>query len=240
MSRIYMGGKSQQIYNWCEEWKKENLDIIEGLNPEKFRQWFIEYCYPLKDYILHLEEMCRKIKNRLKGQRFFDKRELREIISWKLAFDPRLQRKNLDRYDKKETAETIRDKTRVLFDQDISVEEKVHRVAGHGGGRVCSQCRKIKIVSVGVPVASTILRFIEPSEYPIIDQRVMDALHRLGFRGLPERKRWGNQPPQYRLEPSDYACYVELIKEISKKVKLLPSQVDMALWQSEAMCKRVN
>lgn len=222
-----------KVSSWLTE---HNIAVIKGLDYETFHKWFSLYCYCKKDEIPKLEEMCRRIKSRPEKERFFSKKELSEIISWKLAFDPRLQRKSLKRYDTEETDETIQNKTRILFDESTSVEEKVHKIAGHRGGRKCNQCRRTKITSVGVPVASAILRFIDPSKYAIIDQKVMDALHILGFKGIAERKQWGSQRSQYRFEPFDYVCYLELVTEISKRVDMLPCQVDMALWKSQTKC----
>ena len=82
-------------------------------------------------------------------------------------------------FNARETDDSIRNKTKILFDENMNVEEKVHKIAGHGDGRTCNQCDETKITSVGVPVASAILRFIDPLKYAIIDQKAMDGLHRL-------------------------------------------------------------
>jgi hypothetical protein len=47
---------------------------------------------------------------------------------------------------------------------------------------------------VGVPVASVVLHFADPSRYPVYDVRVLAALRRLGVRGASRRRRRAGSP----------------------------------------------
>ena len=200
-----------------------NRARVATLDSGQFQSWLKKYQYELKDEIPQLEAMCRHIQA-------FSHSQLRRIVKWKLFFDKRRLTRALNLFDATEDDSSIRRKTKILFDDELGSEEKVHLIGGHGGGRTCQSCRSTKIASVGIPVASTVLRFIEPSKYGIIDQYAMDALLELGFEGVCTKKQWGGQPPQYRFEPIDYADYNELITCIAEKVCMTPSQVDMALW----------
>ena len=77
-----------------------------------------------------------------------------------------------------------------------------------------------KLVSckgVGYPMASTILKFIRPDKFPIIDARA--------YRVLYGKKIY---PRQYNLEL--YYKYIEVIKKISKEQKIPLNQVDEQLY----------
>jgi hypothetical protein len=72
---------------------------------------------------------------------------------------------------------------------------------------------------VGVPVASVVLHFAEPSRYPVYDVRVLAALRRLGIRrGFPPTA-------------SGWNAYVACLRGLAWRYGVSLRTLDKALWR---------
>jgi len=84
---------------------------------------------------------------------------------------------------------------------------------------------KNKIYGVGFSIASTILHFIYPDDYPIIDVRTIEALQLLGYLDKDTKMT------AIRGTKEGYDSYRSKIFEISKKSKRTLREVDKALFK---------
>jgi hypothetical protein len=75
---------------------------------------------------------------------------------------------------------------------------------------------------VGVPVASTILHFAFPDEYPIMDVRAVTTLTQLGL--------W-TRPVQFSV--ADWQVYTDLMRDHAKRLDVTLRELDKALWKSD-------
>ena len=73
---------------------------------------------------------------------------------------------------------------------------------------------------VGVPVASTILHFAFPDEYPIMDVRAVTTLTQLGL--------W-TRPVQFSV--ADWQVYTDLMRDHAKRLDVTLRELDKALWK---------
>lgn len=74
------------------------------------------------------------------------------------------------------------------------------------------------LYGIGVPVASTILHFIYPSVFPIMDVRVTEALYYSGYLNAKTRT------------PNNYVEYRETVLDIAQESKNTLRDVDKALF----------
>jgi hypothetical protein len=72
---------------------------------------------------------------------------------------------------------------------------------------------------VGVPVASVVLHFADPSRYPVYDVRVLAALRRLGVR-----RRFPATAP-------GWIAYVACLRGLARRHRVSLRTLDKALWR---------
>jgi hypothetical protein len=77
---------------------------------------------------------------------------------------------------------------------------------------------------VGVPVASTILHFAFPDEYPIMDVRAVATLRRFGL--------W-TQPTRSWFDVEDWQVYVRLMRQHATRLDVTLRELDKALWKAD-------
>jgi len=80
--------------------------------------------------------------------------------------------------------------------------------------------KRKKLRGVGVPVASTILHFLHPDEFPIFDVHVRSSLKKAG--------KWERSVG----DASDNAWleYVDIMRDLSRRLGLSLRELDKALW----------
>jgi len=78
-----------------------------------------------------------------------------------------------------------------------------------------------KLYGIGVSIASCILHFIYPDDYPIVDVRTVEALQLLGYIDKDVK----------RDTIKGYHTYRSIIFELSKKVKRNLREIDKALFK---------
>jgi len=81
------------------------------------------------------------------------------------------------------------------------------------------------LFGIGVPIASTILHFIYPDNYPIIDFRTIEALQFLGYINKDIKVS------DIKGTIKGYYSYRSIIMEIAKKVKRTLREIDKALFK---------
>lgn len=75
-----------------------------------------------------------------------------------------------------------------------------------------------ELYGIGVPVASTILHFIYPSIFPIMDVRAAEALYYSGYLNAKSRTQ------------NNYANYRRVITDIAQQNKCSLRELDKALF----------
>ena len=74
----------------------------------------------------------------------------------------------------------------------------------------------LKLRGVGVPIASTLLHFAFPEDYPILDVRALEAL---------------GSPPRSVYPVSLWLSYLEACRELASRHRVSIRTLDKALWQ---------
>jgi len=134
---------------------------------------------------------------------YLNKQEFEKILVWKL----RTQYERQEKYRKQNTDAIIQKITRTAFeiehpDWQYTIELKLNILTALRG--------------VGIPVASAILALCYPEKYAVIDFRTFRQLSGESKRAFSIR---------------DYIEYLMKIRDIAKKYKVTPQQVDQAIWQ---------
>jgi len=160
------------------------------LNKENILEYAVRYDREATSGDTNIET---KLKRLLKEQRFLGRADLIEIGTWK---SPRQKR----RYEANNDA-TVKELTRFSF----SAESEEARVGA-----------LLALNGVSYPVASAILHFAFPEQYPILDFR---AIWSLGWA----------QPSSYNFE--FWKKYYTHIRELSRDMDLPIRAIDKALWQ---------
>jgi hypothetical protein len=78
----------------------------------------------------------------------------------------------------------------------------------------------LALKGVGVPVASTILHFMKPHEFPIFDVRVKSSLKKAG--------KWNKSVDDASSDA--WLDYVDIMRGISKTIEVSLRELDKALW----------
>ena len=82
---------------------------------------------------------------------------------------------------------------------------------------------------VGVPVASTILHFAFPDEYPIMDIRAVTTLTHLGLWTRPGPVQAGFTG----FSVEDWQAYTDLMRDHARRLGVTLRELDKALWKSD-------
>lgn len=207
-----------------ESWLSDyNLRLVKEIKNEGFR---LKLCSENYDY--HPKE-TRKLEKEIPKARkkgFFTKDEVLKVVAWKA---PRqkgnfVRENNADDVEKK-TGEFLSllaraEKQTSKKDFRRLLKEAIHSIAG------CpySWCRHPnKLNAVGIPIASAILRFIDPERYGVIDKNALNSLGK-------KFKFYGTIMPKPQYTPQNYIDYLDFITQFGKEFNLSPVETDIALY----------
>jgi effector-binding domain-containing protein len=183
-------------------------------NHGKIDAEFVEYWQKAYDSKEHDEEkykeLLEKVKKEIKSEGCISKRTFKGIYKWKTARTWYYVKS--DKYNEYE--ECIREA--ISEKEDIMKVKKLRRLPG-----------------VGIPVASTILHFIYPERFPIVDIRTVEALQE--FKKLEK-----NTLNHYRdtfVGYGEFRCVMlKLKRELQKSLR----KIDKALFAYHKICLSKN
>ena len=144
-------------------------------------------------------DIIKLVKNDIETQHTISEFTFDRIINWK---SPR-SKGNIHKQKYEEISKTF---TEILF-----IENKLEKLKG--------------IYGIGISIASCILHFIYPDDYPIVDVRTVEALQLLGYIDKDVKVS------AFRDTIKGYHTYRSKILEISKKVKRKLREIDKALFK---------
>jgi hypothetical protein len=133
-----------------------------------------------------------------KGPRFVDRRHFVDLAVWKTPRPRRYYEQNSSAFVRK-------------------VTEAAFRV---GDGRLRLHTL-MALHGVGVPVASTILHFVFPDRYPIMDVRVVAALRKAELWQRDDARSFTT---------AGWLEYIQLMRGLAKKLAVELRDLDKALW----------
>jgi len=139
------------------------------------------------------------VKNDIETQHTIIESTFERIMNWKSA----RSKGNIRKREYEEYKNT--------FTKILSVENKLEKLDD--------------LFGIGVPIASTILHFIYPDDYPIVDFRTVEALQLLGYIDKDIKMS------DIRDTIEGYYSYRSIIMEIAKKVKRKLREIDKALFK---------
>ena len=171
----------------------------EVLSREFVREWAGRYDTE-SDVKDKEEELKEWLRTRFReGRPYLDKGHFVEIASWKSRRPLRHYKSNDD--------DLVREVTALAF----------------AARRDDLRLKLLTLLKgVGVPVASTILHFAFPDEYPIMDVRGVTTLTQLGL--------W-TRPVQFSV--ADWQVYTDLMRDHAKRLDVTLRELDKALWKSD-------
>ena len=105
---------------------------------------------------------------------------------------------------------------------DDEVRQKVEK-AVHGTKMRSRIGALTSLKGIGVPVASAILTFIDPREFPVIDVRAWDALQEAGY--ISEENELSEDPTV-----DEYLFYIGICRALASEYDVSLRKLDMALW----------
>ena len=176
----------------------------EGLSREWVREWADKYDADYVKKYPEYAEVERRVKACLErrfreGRAYLDKGHSVEIAKWKSQRPLRHYESNDD--------DLVQQVTTLAF----------------AARRDDLRLRILTLLKgVGVPVASTILHFAFPDEYPIMDVRGVTTLTQLGL--------W-TRPVQFSV--ADWQVYTDLMRDHAKRLDVTLRELDKALWKSD-------
>ncbi|TKJ18039.1 MAG: hypothetical protein CEE43_18985 [Promethearchaeota archaeon Loki_b32] len=139
--------------------------------------------------------IIKLVKNDIETENTITKDTFERIINWKSA--------RSKGYTRKREYEEYKN----TFTKILSVENKLEKLEG--------------LYGIGVPIASTILHFIYPDIYPIIDVRTIETLQSLGDIDKDVK----------RDTIKGYYIYRTIILDMSKKTSRTLREIDKALFK---------
>ena len=139
------------------------------------------------------------VKNDIETQHTIIESTFERIMNWKSA----RSKGNIRKREYEEYKNT--------FTKILSVENKLEKLDD--------------LFGIGVPIASTVLHFIYPDDYPIVDFRTVEALQLLGYIDKDIKMS------DIRDTIEGYHTYRSIILDISKKVKRKLREIDKALFK---------
>lgn len=143
--------------------------------------------------------IIKLVKNDIETENTITESTFERIINWKSA--------RSKGYTRKREYEEYKN----TFTEILTTENKLEKLTD--------------LYGIGVSIASTILHFIYPDVYPIIDFRTIEALQLLGHINKDVKMT------DIRDAIKGYDSYRSIILEISKKVKRKLREVDKALFK---------
>ena len=143
--------------------------------------------------------IIKLVKNDIKTQNTITKSTLESILNWKSA----RSKGNIQKREYEEYSST--------FTEILSGENKIEKLND--------------LYGIGISIASTILHFVYPDDYPIVDVRTVEALQLLGYLANDVKMS------TIRDTIEGYYTYRSIILEIFKKVKRKLRKIDKALFK---------
>lgn len=144
-------------------------------------------------------DIINLVKNDIETQKTITKSTLERILNWKSA----RSKGNIQKREYEEYSST--------FTEILSGENKIEKLND--------------LYGIGISIASTILHFIYPNDYPIVDVRTVEALQLLGYVDKAVKVS------AIRDTIKGYRMYRAIIFEISKKTKRSLREIDKALFK---------
>ncbi len=185
---------------------KEDKKIIMRIDKDFIKDWALKYNEIVKDEIKY-QEIKEKVKEELENKKTIEKSTFKDIIFWK---SPRLKGViRLNQYD--------------IYKKAIA---KSHKAVDKEKIKILC-----KLYGVGVPVVSTILHFMYPGEFPIIDFRTVETLFYAGYiqkttisekQYIPFKKailEIRKKTNNYSLRKIDRALFAYHKEELNKNIK---------------------
>ena len=145
------------------------------------------------------DNIIKLVKNDIETENTITESTFERIMNWKSA----RSKGNIYKQKPEEISKTIT--------ESLSVENKLEELK--------------KLYGIGVSIASCILHFIYPDDYPIVDFRTIEALQLLGYIDKDVKML------DIRDTIEGYYSYRSIILEISKKVKRKVREIDKALFK---------
>ena len=139
--------------------------------------------------------IIKLVKNDIETQHTIIESTFERIMNWKSA----RSKGNIRKQKYEEISKT--------FTEILSIENKLEKLKG--------------IYGIGISIASCILHFIYPDDYPIVDVRTVEALQLLGYIDKDVK----------RDTIKGYYIYRTIILDMSKKVKRKLREIDKALFK---------
>lgn len=159
------------------------------------KKWSPQYDEPnIGDDYSEYEDIIKKVSEEFSQTGTLSKEIFKKIYNWKAA--RALHYVDLTKFD--DYAESIRKAIHAPEDHKLSILDDLY--------------------GIGVPVASTILHFIYPSVFPIMDIRVTQALY---YNGYLKAKT---------ITPNNYVNYRKKILDIQQESKCTLREIDTALF----------
>ena len=143
--------------------------------------------------------IIKLVKNDIETQHTIIESTFERIMNWKSA----RSKGNIRKREYEEYKNT--------FTKILSVENKLEKLDD--------------LFGIGVPIASTILHFIYPDIYPIVDFRTVETLQFLGYIDKDIKVS------DIKGTTEGYYSYRSIIMEIAKKVKRKLREIDKALFK---------
>ena len=190
-----------------------------------FKRWAEKYVKNYKDTISFQNDkgemmketspVFKNISKSLRKRRFLKREEFINICKWK---SPR-PKKHYQKNSKKKIEEI----TREVFAKHPDTESQMTEL--------------LKLKGVNIPVASALLTVIYPKIYCIVDFRVWNSLlwieeKKYLFKDYSIFFDFINNFRGYDTIKS-YISYMEKIKKLAKKHRMVPREIEMALWQHD-------
>ena len=144
--------------------------------------------------------IIKLVKNDIESQQHtITESTFERILNWKsIRSKGNIRKQNYEEFSK-------------TFTEILSIENKLEKL--------------IELYGIHVSIASCILHFIYPDDYPIIDFRTIEALQLLGYINKDAKMS------DIRDTIKGYYTYRSIVLEISKKVKRKLREIDKALFK---------
>lgn len=173
------------------------MDLEEN-EPRTVTQDFFEYWSNLD---IQYHRILDNVKKELDNSNTLSVSLIKEILYWKYPGLP--SKMNSERYAQYQEAITN------IRTGELNTKEKITILE--------------KLDGIGLPVASTILHFLEPEKFPIVDERTVKAL--LFLEVIPQDSLY-----HYRETINGFLEYQDAILEIKNRLNISLRNIDNALF----------
>jgi thermostable 8-oxoguanine DNA glycosylase len=176
------------------------------------------------DKMLDISREFVKQKAKLYDEKFKDSKELPVEIEIRAWLSRRPEPKYLDKehFVKLGWWKTRRQMKNYKANNEILIQESTRSayLASEERQKLDILTKRMKLKGVGVPVASTILHFLKPDEFPIFDVHVRSS--------LKKACKWNRSVKDASSDA--WLEYVDIMRGISKAIEVSLRDLDKALW----------